>query len=122
MATFLIAFPFRLTPNGAVAVLEEGTSDYYANELAVLMLTQPEERPLVPEYGMDDQTFNTVYDRQQLEDKVRMFGPPVTITGLDTTYTRDGSQSLTVTFEPESEDDDYSGDDNNNDDILNAFA
>lgn len=50
----LLSYPFRLTPAGDVATVEQGTEDEAAEALAVLVLTRKGERELVPDFGVSD--------------------------------------------------------------------
>lgn len=97
--TLLISYPFRLAPNGTVAVREDGDPDYYTEELACLILTQPGERVLVPEYGVEDPTYDDI-DDEELRAKVVLFGPPVSITDVYVEDVYDGLVDIEIHFEP----------------------
>lgn len=47
----LLAFPFRLRPDGSAATVLDGTDEAHAQDVALLCLTRKGERPLVPDYG-----------------------------------------------------------------------
>lgn len=114
----LISYPFRLTENGSAVVTTDG-EDYYAQELACLIMTEPGERPLVPEYGIEDPTF-AGWNIYELEQKINFFGPPVEIDNPTAIFVRDGLLNVTFEFtavDLEVEDDDDS-DDGYNDDLL----
>lgn len=98
MATNLISFPFRLNNAGTVAVLEDGTEDYYAEQLAVLLLTRPGERPMVPDFGVTDPTYD-VFNDEELDAKIEMFGPPIQLTGVTTEFVGPTQEAIQVTFE-----------------------
>lgn len=102
MATNLISFPFRLDPSGAVATRDSGSPDYLAEQLAVLCLTRPGERALVPNFGLTDPTFSD-FDRTELEAKVQVFGPPVQITGTEVFWPRADRQEVSINFQSLSE-------------------
>ncbi|QKY79795.1 baseplate wedge protein [Arthrobacter phage Bumble] len=57
MSNGVISFPFRLTATGDVATVERGSDAEVTEAIAVLLLTQPGERPLVPEYGTPDPAY-----------------------------------------------------------------
>jgi hypothetical protein len=95
----LISFPFRLNKSGVVATVEEGTDEAAAEELAMLCMTQPGERELVPEYGLPDLVFRGVI-QEELTSKIALFGPPVSITAINSTFPRDGEQLIDIEFEP----------------------
>lgn len=93
----LISYPFRLNPRGHVVTTPDG-EDYYAEELTMLIKTLPGERPLVPEYGVEDYTFQTV-DAVELVDKVNLFGPPVKIEGVTSTNPKEGVMNINIKYE-----------------------
>ena len=103
----LISYPFRLASDGSVVTLEEGL-DYYADELAMLIKTNPGERELVPEYGLSDPTFSAVSEIE-LTEKVSLFGPPVTITAVESDVISQDKVSINVIYD-ESDDDELDGD------------
>lgn len=98
----LISFPFRLTKSGGVATQEDGTSEAFAEQLAVLVMTQVDERDLVPDFGIHDPTFGT-FDPAELAAKVAMFGPPVKITDIKSTFKEEGVQNIRILFDHQSE-------------------
>lgn len=93
----LIAFPFRIAPAGNVATNPQGSTDYYAELLAVLIGTKPGERQQVPLFGLSDPTFSTV-DEHELSSKVAVFGPPVRVLSVNTRYTSSTTQDVSVEF------------------------
>jgi hypothetical protein len=95
----LISFPFRVTPAGYVATLPDDSSEYYSDELGLLVGTTPGERELVPSYGLNDPTFAQV-DENELAVKVAMFGPPVQITNVAHKWVSSTQQDVTIEFEP----------------------
>jgi phage baseplate assembly protein W len=82
---------------------EDGDEDYIAERLALLILTKPGERVLVPAYGLRDPTFSEI-DPALLSTQVEMFGPDVRIDGITTRPRSDTLSEITV---------DYSIDDSN---------
>lgn len=94
----LLSHPFRLTPAGDVATVEEGTEDAAAEALAVLILTRKGERELVPDYGISDpiaQGLNLAEVAVGLLD----YGPPgVTIEDVTVTYPTDTLERLELTI------------------------
>jgi hypothetical protein len=94
----LISFPFRLTKSGSVATHEDGTSEAFAEQLAVLVMTRVEERDLVPDFGINDPVFNN-FDPAELTTKVQMFGPPVKIVNITSSFKDDTTQNIRVTFD-----------------------
>lgn len=98
MATPLISHPFRLTPAGSVATHEDGTEAYYAERLALLILTQPGERVLVPSFGLRDPTYDTI-DEAMLTGQIELFGPEVTLTNVDVRAISDTLTEVVVEFD-----------------------
>lgn len=96
--TRLISYPFRLESSGQVATVEDGSDQSDAELLAVLILTRPGERELVPEFGVNDPAF----DELSIGDVIagaEMFGPAVTITEVISRYSDDGRQEVDIGFE-----------------------
>jgi hypothetical protein len=99
MATNLISWPFRLAPNGNVVTRPDNTPEYYAEEIAQLVLTKENERPLVPTFGIEDPTFSFV-DPRELSLKSGKFGIPVRIVDVATQQVTENKQDVTVYYEP----------------------
>ena len=57
MATGILAFPFRLGPDGSVVTTGYGTDTEIDEAIAVLALTHLGERPMRPEFGIPDPAF-----------------------------------------------------------------
>ena len=93
----LISYPFRVASDGSIATTEDGM-DYYAEELAMLTKTTPGERELVPDYGIEDPTFND-FNRMDLLEKVAIFGPPVQIHSTSSKFTRDGRIVVNISYD-----------------------
>lgn len=53
----ILAFPFRIAPDGAVATVGYGTDEEVDQAIAALALTHIGERPMQPEYGIPDPAF-----------------------------------------------------------------
>lgn len=99
MSTQLISFPPRLGPQGNFVVRDDDDSDYYAEELGILLLVRPGERDLSPDFGTSDPAFNMV-DVNEFVAKVAMFGPPVNILDVTTFPLAGNSQDVRVVFTP----------------------
>jgi hypothetical protein len=93
-----ISFPFRLNSNGSIVTSDEGSSELFGELLAVLIMTKPFERDLVPDFGIEDMAYEG-FDQTELEVKLEMFGPPVTITNVESSYPRDGINDVEIGFE-----------------------
>lgn len=99
----LIAFPFRVAKNGSVATREDGSVECLTEEIALLCLTKPGERELVPEYGLNDIEYEGVI-QEELASKIALFGPDVNITNLKSSHPREGEQRIVVEYEPLTDD------------------
>jgi hypothetical protein len=53
----LLSFPFRIAEYGAAANNEQGSDEYYREQIATIVLTRQDERPLRPLLGMPDVAF-----------------------------------------------------------------
>lgn len=100
----LISHPFRLAPSGVIATVDDTSDQYVAEQLAVLILTKPGERPLVPDLGLADPTF-AGFDGSTLQEQVDAFGPPCQIVDVTITPSGETVQDVEVTF-TRGEDDD----------------
>lgn len=58
MADGVLSFPFRLDRQGHVATTERGSDAEVEEALAVMTMTVTGERPLTPDFGVPDPTFN----------------------------------------------------------------
>jgi hypothetical protein len=94
----LLSFPLRLSAGGYMATVEDDTDDAYIDQLVAMCLTRPEERPMVPGFGINDPTFDSI-DAASIAIQVEMFGPPVSITDVQVVATSDTAQEVTVFFE-----------------------
>lgn len=101
MPTPLISFPPRLGPQGNFVTLDDDSSDYYAEELALILLVRPGERPQAPDFGTTDPTFDRV-DVNEFTLKVATYGPPVNILDVTTYPVSENEQDVRVQFEPAS--------------------
>lgn len=83
MADGALSFPFRLTTTGAVATVEHGSDAEVDEAIAVLVLTNIGERPMAPDYGVPDPTFDALHIGD-VQAGVSTFGPAgVRVTALD---------------------------------------
>ena len=94
----ILSVPFRLTPAGRAATVEQHSADGRAEQLAVLLRTRRGERSLVPAFGVPDPAFSEV-TVAQVAAAVAMFGPPVTIEDVVVDYPAADRQEVIVTYE-----------------------
>jgi hypothetical protein len=94
----VLAFPFRLDRTGRIATVEQDSEDDIAQQLAMLILTRPEERPLTPGYGTPDPAFEG-FDPLLLAAAAEEFGPDVEIEDITVLDRGDGTQDVTINFQ-----------------------
>lgn len=95
----LIGFPFTITRNGSVVTREDGSVQGLTEYIAVLCLTQPGERELVPDFGLPDISFDGIL-QEELASKISMFGPDVSINNIKSSFPREGLQQIEIEYEP----------------------
>lgn len=93
----LISHPFRLTPSGRVATVEQGSDAAAAEQLAVLLMTRPLERPLAPGFGVTDPAFQKLA-ASEVAAAVETYGPAVELHAIDIVATSDSDQRVVVTY------------------------
>jgi hypothetical protein len=97
VATPLIAYPFRVTPGGDVATVDEGSDEQLAQELAIAVLTRTGERTLAPTFGITDPTFVGI-DEDALRLHVDLFGPPVDLEQVKVRFLTETTQDVVIYF------------------------
>ena len=97
MLALLMSFPFRLTPGGTIATVEQGSDTYIEEQLAVALLTVPGERTQVPRFGCNDPAF-AGFEVGDLTRHVTDFGPDVEIAEIGARHRGDDREELTVTW------------------------
>ena len=93
----LISHPFRLSPDGSVATVDTESAQYVAEQLAILILTRPGERPLVPDLGLTDPTF-AGFDDSTLQEQADAYAPPCSIEQVTIKPTSAVTQDVVVAF------------------------
>lgn len=93
----LISYPFRLDSSGSVATVEQDSDAQLAQEVAVGILTRPEERPFIPDFGIADPAF-VGFDADALRLQVATYGPPIDVAGVEVTIVDDRRQDVVVQF------------------------
>ena len=94
----LISHPFRILSNGRVATEEDNTEDYLAERIALLLTIEARERPLCPEFGVGDITYQGLI-RPTLESQIELFDIPVEITDVLETVGQNEALDYLVEFE-----------------------
>lgn len=98
MAVNLISFPFRLRQNGLLATVEQDSEAHHSEELAIIVLSRPGERDLVPDFGVNDPAYEDLHE-SEVAAQVELFEVPVTISSVDTEYLDDSTQEVILNFE-----------------------
>jgi hypothetical protein len=93
----ILSYPFRLQPNGDVAVVEQTSDAGVAEQIAVLILTRAGERPLQPAFGIPDPVFEGL-DALDVAAGLALFGPPAEVTGLEVGFADALTQEIDVSF------------------------
>lgn len=75
----ILSWPFRLGVDGAIVTVDQDDPQADAEQVAVLLLTRPGERDLVPGFGVPDPTFAALRPAE-VNGAAAIFGPPVKIT------------------------------------------
>lgn len=97
----LFSYPFRITPNGSIATVEQYSSQYTAEQIAMITLTEKGERQLIPNFGLVDPTFLGV-NVGDLSLQVSLYGPDVSISNLSAYYEDDSILTVKVEFTDDS--------------------
>ena len=96
--TQVLAYPLRLSGENSLATVDDETEAFFAQEIALLVLTEPGERPLVPDFGLDSAEAPTAVDELELVLKCDLFDVPVKIKNVAKAY-GDELTRVTVEFE-----------------------
>lgn len=98
----VFSYPFRLTPTGRVALVEQSTDEEAAQLIAGLLQTYRGELPMTPGYGQADQVFNRI-DVSAIAADMSRFYPNITI--LELKYNdanAEGKVKMEINFDVES--------------------
>lgn len=91
-----LAFPLRLTDSGSFAVVEQDTIDDVRQCVHVLLRTPLGVRPLAPEIGVEDPTFETGIDGDVLAATLEEQEPRASVTVVAAPVDPSGEQQLEV--------------------------
>lgn len=95
----ILSHPFRLTAGGAAATVAQDSDTAAVEQVAVLALTQPGERVLVPAFGVHDPAF-AGFEVTELAAGIAAYGPPVRLKAVEVTARDDGAtQQVAITLE-----------------------
>ena len=95
-----LAHPFELGPNGAARTVITDSEAHHQQAIAVLIMTRTGERKMMPAFGLDDPVHRgpDPIAADEVEEAVRMFGPPVRVTDVRTEWASDTIAEVTVEF------------------------
>lgn len=93
----IISHPFRLARDGSIATVDQTSDAGLAEQIAVLALTRPGERPLVPGFGLPDPTFEG-FEPSALAAAVALWGPDVLLDQVTVVQRDDSTQQVEVSF------------------------
>lgn len=93
----ILSHPFRLTPSGSLATVEQNSTQGIAEQVAMLILTEQGERVMLPNFGITDPTFGSV-DPTEISLQVALYGPSVSVASVDAYYLDDMTLTVNVEF------------------------
>ncbi len=93
----LLSHPFRILPSGAAAVHDDGTDEYLAERIALVLATGAGERPLVPEFGLGDLAYEQLV-APSLSVQTELFEIPVDIISVTETVLPNEARDYVVEF------------------------
>lgn len=76
----VLAFPFRLAPDGRAAAVEQGSDEYIHQMISVLVQTEVGERPMCWQFGVPQPAFSEI-SIADVQVAIDDWGP----TGIDVT-------------------------------------
>ena len=97
--TNVLAYPVRVQPDGSIATVQDLSEASLAQEIALLVLTEPGERPLVPEYGLDSLADVDPISEMELNLKLGTFGVPAVVNSISRVVGQGDVVGVTVEFD-----------------------
>ena len=88
----VIAVPFRLTADGSLAKVVQGSDAHLAQQAVNYVSTRPGQLPLAPSYGLNDPTFRVV-DEGEIRSGMSRFHPDVVLDEISIGYDIGGKVS-----------------------------
>lgn len=99
MVAQVLSFPMRLQSNGRLALVEQDSEGHIAEELATICLSRPGERGLVPDFGIEDPSFEGGISPEEIASQAAIFGVPAVVTEVHSLPTDDTNVAVLITFE-----------------------
>ena len=96
----LLALPFRLSPGGVAVTVEQGTDNYYKQQLTAIVLTLKGERPINVDFGLPDGAFRG-FPHSAFYSQVTEHLPEITLLDILIEDESDMTQSVAISFDAE---------------------
>lgn len=93
----VLAFPFRLTTTGTVALVEQGSEAHLAQQAYQFVSTRPREIPLAPLYGVDDPLFRNVSEGE-IVTGLAVYHPDMNVEAVDIKWSSEGTKRIAIEF------------------------
>jgi hypothetical protein len=93
-----LSFPFRLTPNGFAVTVPQRSEEYYVEQIAVILTTEPGERVLVPGLGVANMPFNG-FSKPMMDQQLSTFLPEIRLNEVEVKNLSDAVQEVTISFD-----------------------
>ena len=94
----VLSVPFRINKYGEAAKVNQGSDDYYAEQIATILLTVQGERGLEPILGIPDIPFDG-FQNSALQNQVAVYFPELKNVEGQIVKIGDTSQTVRVSFE-----------------------
>ena len=98
----VLALPFRFMRAGKAAVVDQGSDEYYKQQLATLIMTYRGERFIYDGLGMPDMAF-AGFQYSALATQVKEILPAISTLDITSSYLNDTTQQVTINFETSEE-------------------
>lgn len=93
----VFSHPFRIGSGGAIATVRDGSDQALAEGIAIIVLTRPGERPLVPDFGLSDPAFDELR-QAELIAQLDLYGPETTIASVTSSPASEGSVEVVIGY------------------------
>lgn len=104
----VLSYPLTVLPDGSFKKVDDSTEAYAAQEIALMILTEPGERALVPEYGIESIADSNDISEVELNAKLETFLVPAIVTNVEKDYTDYETTRVKVEFDVPASIDDLS--------------
>lgn len=91
----LLAFPFRLAPNGSIVKTDDRTDQGISQLIGSIVLTHLGELEMFPTFGVSDPLFSQL-EPAQVAAAMAAYGPQVRLTKLDARFTGPAQQTVAI--------------------------